>query len=134
MVRRTSSKRRSFDYRKVKLGERMFFRGIVFHGVLPERDWREFLLSLSHAMGMTPVASAACWNYPLGDAGGNGMTLVQPITESFLALDTWPDHRGAYLLVCSCKQYSPETISKIAKQFGLVEGQSFGAPKMLELV
>jgi len=115
------------------LGLRMFFRGIVLHGDLPELEWRDFLVKAAEAMGMTPVASAASWQYPLAGAGGSGFTIVQPITESFLALDTWPDHEGAYLFICSCKQFAPDCLRQVLENFRLKQGQAIGAPDMLRL-
>lgn len=117
-----------------QLGRRMFFRGVALHGALSEAEWRRFLVEAANAMGMTPVASAAVWQYPLHDgAGGQGFTFLQPITESFLALDTWPDHGGAYLFICSCKQFPPNVITKTAEAFGLQVGEAIGAPDMLRL-
>ena len=42
-----------------------------------------------------------------------------PITESFLALDTWADHKGAYLFVCSCRSFFTVDIEAVANGFGL---------------
>jgi S-adenosylmethionine/arginine decarboxylase-like enzyme len=137
MVQRTKSpKRRSRAHDKhafEQLGRRMFFRGIALHGDLHELEWRKLLIMAAHAMDMSPVASAASWQYPLGGAGGNGWTIVQPITESFLALDTWPDHGGAYLFIASCKPFKPDCLRAVLKHFGLKQGQAIGAPDTLEL-
>jgi hypothetical protein len=46
---------------------------------------------------------------------------VLPITESFLALDTWSDHDGAYLFVCSCRPFRSDDIDSGRRRlFGLV--------------
>lgn len=111
----------------------MYFRGIVIHGVMDKAEWSRFLGKAAEAMGMSPVGKPASWDYPLHGAGGTGSTLVQPITESFLALDTWPDHRGAYLFICSCKPFSPDCLYPLFEEFGLEEGHSIGAPAMLEI-
>ena len=115
------------------LGRRMFVRGIVLHGILTEKMWRDFLLEAAKAMGMSPIAKPAVWTYPLQGEGGTGQTIVQPITESFLALDTWPDHGGAYLMVCSCRSYTATCLNDLIARYGLTQGQSTGAPHALEL-
>ena len=139
MVRRSQSpKRRSrvrdkhdFGY---ELGERMFVRGMVLHGKAEKVNWRKFLTDATKALGMSPVARTASWKFPLHGAGGNGRTIIQPITESFLVIDTWPDHRGAYLLICSCKPFEPKCLEPVLALYSLRVGQSIGAPAMLELV
>jgi S-adenosylmethionine/arginine decarboxylase-like enzyme len=107
--------------RTPKLGERMFSRGIVLRGKLSCLRWQRFLVEAAEAMGMTAVANPALWNYPIAGAGGNGFTICQPITESFLALDAWPDHDGAYLFICSCKPFAPHCLRDVVARFGLTE-------------
>jgi hypothetical protein len=143
MVRRSQSpKRRSrvrdkhdFGY---ELGERMFVRGMVLHSALTwmmsAADWRQFLVDATKALGMSPVARTASWKFPLHGAGGTGLTIIQPITESFLVIDTWPDHRGAYLFICSCKPFEPKCLEPVFALYSLRLGQSIGEPAMLELV
>lgn len=116
-----------------ELGRRMFFRGMVLHGKLDAERWCSFLANAAQAMGMQPIAAPALWEYPIAGAGGNGQTIIQPITESFLALDTWPDHDGAYLFIASCKPFPPNAITKTAELFGLQVGEAIGAPDMLRL-
>ena len=123
------------------LGRRMFFRAIALRGALPiygdrtSPGWLHFLTEAARAMGMSPVGQPAVWEYPLaGGAGGAGQTIIQPITESFLALDTWPDHDGAYLFICSCRPFTADCLKPLLERFGLEQGQAFGAPEMLEIV
>jgi hypothetical protein len=104
------------------LGTRMFSRGIVLRGRLGAQRWKRFLAVCAEEMGMTPVGDPAVWKYPLhGGAGGNGYTFVQPITDSFLMLDTWPDHDGAYLFICSCRPFSMRTLCAFFATFDLEE-------------
>jgi len=117
-----------------ELGERMFVRGMVLFGKVQEINWREFLVDVAKALDMTPIAHAASWKFPLHGAGGNGRTIIQPITESFLVVDTWPDHRGAYLLICSCKPFEPKCLTPVLTLYSLRLGQAIGEPAMLELV
>lgn len=58
--------------------------------------------------------SPKCWQYPLENGkGGTGITLIQPLVESFVAWDTWVDYEGAYFFVVSCKEYDPKIIEDI---------------------
>lgn len=118
--------------RGLPLGRRMFSRGIVLHGRLTVPRWHLFLAECAIAMGMAPVGDAAVWDYPVNGAGGNGTTIVQPITESFLALDIWPDHDGAYLFVCSCKEFFPVHLRQTIALYDLMEGD-MSDPIMLKL-
>lgn len=93
--------------------------GVVLQGTLTGQRWVEFLHAVARAIGMSAIAEPAIWNYPLDGKGGTGQTILLPITESFLALDTWFDHRGAYLFVCSCRPYFSADIDKVATEFGL---------------
>jgi len=105
---------------QVAFGKRMHCAGIVLKGTLPAERWLELLHAIAKAIGMSAVEKPAVWTYPtVSGAGGTGQTIVLPITESFLALDTWSDHDGAYLFVCSCRQYFTKDIDDVAKAFGL---------------
>jgi S-adenosylmethionine/arginine decarboxylase-like enzyme len=103
----------------VALGMRMRAFGVVLHGKLSETRWLQFLHEVALAIGMNAVAEPAVWSYPVDGKGGNGQTIVLPITESFLALDTWADHDGAYLFVCSCRPFLREDIDAVAGMFAL---------------
>jgi len=103
--------------------------GVVLRGELEESGWVCFLNAVTEAIGMSAAGEPAVWTYPMEGKGGVGRTFVLPITESFLALDTWPDHDGAYLFVNSCRAFDIKTIEKTAHCFSLVvmrdEGQRF---------
>ena len=49
--------------------------------------------------------------------GGSGLTLFQPLVESFIAWDIWTDLMGAYLFLVSCKEYDINTITKILEKY-----------------
>jgi len=75
--------------------------------------------------GMAPQI----WTYPLPDGrGGEGQTALQPLVESFLALDTWPalKHRGkaipkVYVVLASCRPFSMDAVAAyLAKEIGPV--------------
>jgi S-adenosylmethionine/arginine decarboxylase-like enzyme len=93
--------------------------GVVLRGELDEGRWLCFLHTLSEKIGMSAVSPPAVWTYPMHGKGGTGKTFVLPITESFLALDTWPDHDGAFLFVCSCRAFDPFAVDCVASQFDL---------------
>lgn len=89
-------------------------------GWMTTEQWQGFLAAVTAAIDMDPVGKPAVWEYPLASgAGGTGATLVQPITESLLALDTWPAHDGAYLIICSCRQFRPDDIAYVFRTYGL---------------
>ncbi len=106
----------------IPLGARMHCAGIVLHGKLPELRWIEFLNQVAKAIGMEAVGEPKVWSYPVDGKGGSGQTILLPITESFLALDTWSDHDGAYLFVCSCRAYHTKDVDDVAIRYGLRVG------------
>ncbi len=115
------------------LGKRMHSAGIVLRGALPELRWLELINAIAHAIGMSPVGEPKVWTYPFEGKGGTGQTFLLPITESFLALDTWSDHDGAYLFVCSCRHYGIAAIDAVASAYGLKISSADGARFYAEL-
>jgi len=104
----------------IDLGKRMHTQAFALRGRLSEDDWRRFLADCTAALGMSAAGEAGVWRYPTEDGkGGVGMTFCQPITESFIALDTWPDHDGAYLLVASCRSFRADQLIEPIYRFGL---------------
>jgi S-adenosylmethionine/arginine decarboxylase-like enzyme len=101
------------------LGRSMQFHSYALVGLLSHEQWQKFLVEVTRTIGMHPVGQPAVWDYPVNGAGGNGSTMVQPISDSFLAVDTWPDHRGAYLLICSCRQFNPRTLKELLRHWQL---------------
>lgn len=99
------------------LGRSMQSHSFALGGVMSSGAWYSVLSEIIDAIGMTPVYKPAIWNYPFCGGGGNGQTIVQPITESFLALDIWPDHAGAYLVVCSCRPFDPQVIKGVLSKW-----------------
>lgn len=109
------------------LGQRMHAYGLTLRARSPQvtlstEEWVDFLNQVTAAIGMSPVYDEKVWTYPVDGKGGCGQTIVLPITESFLALDTWPDHRGAYLFICSCKPFDHARVQACAEAFGLAPG------------
>lgn len=116
-----------------RLGERMHSAGIVLKGHLAELRWLELLHAVARAIGMEAVGNAKVWTYPFEGKGGTGQTIILPITESFLCVDTWSDHSGAYLFVCSCRPYALTAIHRAVEQFGLVHEAGQGGGFYAEL-
>jgi len=42
--------------------------------------------------------------------GGVGVTAIQSFTESYMAIDTWPERAYANLYICSCKEFNYKDI------------------------
>jgi hypothetical protein len=116
-----------------ELGRRIFSQNIVLRGRLANAAWRPFLLDCILEMGMTTAGLAALWRYPTEDGkGGVGLTLCQPMTESFMVADVWPDHNGAYLHISSCKAFDALMLVPVIESVGLVVDR-FGAQEVLGL-
>ena len=116
-----------------KLGRRMFSQNFVLRGRLEADEWRAFLGACMTAMGMNAAGYPAAWRYPTDDGkGGHGMTICAPMTESFLVVDTWPDHDGAYLHISSCVRFDPSSLIAPVRSAGLEIG-FVGALEMLRI-
>jgi hypothetical protein len=116
-----------------ELGRQMHSRCLVLRGALTLRKWRAFLVACAKAMGMEPAGAAAHWKYPtVGGKGGVGHTLCQPITESFLVIDTWEKFDGAYLFIASCRKFAISRVTETALRFGL-DVDDIAAPATLRL-
>lgn len=100
---------------------------VVLGSVVYGGDWtvkpygdmdRRFLVALCQnlvdVIKMLPVYDPVVWRYPEpeGYKGGVGYTVVQPIAESYLALDYWPELDRLYLSIRSCKEYDPAKVSR----------------------
>lgn len=115
------------------LGRRIFSQNIVLRGHLANAAWRPFLLDCIAEMGMTSAGHAAMWHYPTDDGkGGAGLTVCQPMTESFMVADVWPDHEGAYLHISSCKAFDAMALVPVVEAVGLGVDR-FGKQEILGL-
>lgn len=104
-----------------KLGRRIYSQNIVLRGRLAAIAWKALLVDCIAAMGMTTAGEAAVWSYPTTEGkGGVGTTICQPMAESFMVVDTWPDHDGAYLHISSCMQFDPSKLISPIQRAGLV--------------
>jgi hypothetical protein len=72
-------------------------------GYLAPADMRRVSLELIERIGMTPARSHPVDDYPLPNGlGGQGYTLFQPLTESYLVVDVYYDKNETELLISTC--------------------------------
>ena len=110
---------------QLKLGEKMDVVGFAVKGNTSFFEGRMLVELVVHALGMNKVHQPTYYKYPVDGAGGVGFTYIQPISESFVALDSWPDHKGAYLVICSCKPVDVNLVKKVLGQEGYTIKKSF---------
>ncbi len=102
------------------LGMTMHVQAVTLRGRLDDKAWLAFAREAVECIGMEPAGDPAVWHYPIGDGkGGLGMTICQPMTESHLVIETWPDHDGAYVNIGSCKPFSLHLMSEAFDRFEL---------------
>jgi hypothetical protein len=107
-----------------ELGRRIFSQNVVLHGRLADEAWHAFLLDCIAEMGMESAGHGAQWRYPTEEGkGGVGLTVCQPMTESFIVADVWPDHGGAYLHISSCKAFDALMLVPVIDGCGLILGR-----------
>lgn len=116
-----------------ELGRRIFSQNVVLRGRLADGAWRSFLLDCIVEMGMTSAGAASIWRYPTTEGkGGVGLTICQPMTESFMVADIWPDWSGAYLHISSCKAFNALSLIPVIQAVGLCV-DCFGKQEILSL-
>lgn len=106
----------------------------------PEPVGAELLLRrIIRRIGMrTGGLESKVWDYPVAQGGGVGYTLVQPLLESLsgvVAVDAWPEIGGGgfYLLIHSCKPFSPLTVRAWLLAHGWrVVGHHYGRVELVQ--
>ena len=93
-----------------ELGRRIWIMDLTVLGKDSEGGWVRFLYGIANALDMALAGTPDVRRYPLDGKGGNGLTIFQPITDSFLALDTWPDHGGVHFTIHSCKEFNASVV------------------------
>ncbi|MDD3494224.1 MAG: hypothetical protein PHZ19_12090 [Candidatus Thermoplasmatota archaeon] len=93
------------------LGLRKYVALYSIRGWTTPAQGRELVNWVVQRIGMDAAGQEPqVWLYPVeheGRAkGGVGHTLVQPITESVVYEDAWPELGGYYLLIASCRRFS----------------------------
>jgi len=95
------------------LGEQMKILAVAVKGEVNEESGQLLVKELVEAIGMTIATEQLLCRYPVDGKGGFGYTFFQPLTESFIAFDSWLDLCGAYLIICSCKPFPLSTTLKV---------------------
>jgi hypothetical protein len=118
------------------LGSHLHQSGFTCYGRFKGPRLAHVLSSLVDFVGMdTAGMEATICEYPLPDGrGGVGVTVFQPLVESFVVADSWPDLEDsqgrpiprAYICLGSCKRYNTEAVSAfLAKELGPVIRQGY---------
>lgn len=92
-------------------------------GNVSEEICKQLVKELVSQIDMTIAPGEAMCKYPVDGKGGTGYTYFQPITESFITFDAWPDLGGAYLFICSCGKFSIDTVIEVVKRYNLKSHQ-----------
>ena len=117
---------------KTVLGERMYVLMLAVKGNVSEESGTLLVKELVEEIGMTVAPGDSISRYPVDGKGGVGYTFFQPLTESFIAFDAWPDFDGAYLFVCSCCEFDCREVYSIVEKHGLKSTQVASARLEME--
>ena len=110
-------------------GSRMKVLLMSVKGDVSEDIGTRLVQRLVKALGMSVAPGSSLCKYPVDGKGGTGYTMFQPITESFIAFDAWPDLSGGYLVICSCGQLPIGPVLDVVNDFDL-DGRQFTVSKM----
>jgi hypothetical protein len=102
----------------MKLGERLDVVMLTLKGDSSMKSCVTLANELVIVLGMNKVHEPTFYKYPVNGQGGFGFTFIQPISESFIAIDSWSDFEGVYLLICSCKTVNLNKVSKKVRKLG----------------
>ena len=108
-----------------ELGDKMDIVALTLKGSVNKTAIEKLVSRLTKALKMNKAHERVVYDYPVGGKGGTGFTHIQPITESFIAVDVWPDLNGAYLVICSCKKINMFIIYGLVKKLGYKVDDSF---------
>jgi hypothetical protein len=95
------------------LGENLYVSVFILRAAPPRREMEILLKKAVGFIGMnTAGMPAKAWIYPLSDGrGGIGETICQPLVESFIVSDSWRDLGKTYIVLASCRRYSPQAVA-----------------------
>lgn len=102
----------------MRLGERLDIVTLAIKGHVSVIAGNSLVDQLVKTLGMNKAHESITYDYPVDGSGGTGYTHIQPITESFIAFDAWPDFGGAYLVICSCKTVNLNKVTKKIRACG----------------
>ena len=100
------------------LGERLDVATFALKGDCSRFGAIRLVAHIVQSLGMKKAHEPIFYKYPVEGLGGIGFTYIFPITESFVAFDSWPDFKGAYLIICSCKTVNLNKVSKNIRALG----------------
>jgi S-adenosylmethionine/arginine decarboxylase-like enzyme len=101
-----------------RLGENMLVAAFAIRGDVKKETAKVMIDLIMDKIDVLPAHTSITYDYPVGpDKGGVGYTYIQPITESFIAFDAWPDKGGAYFIICSCKPFWLADVIKLIEKF-----------------
>ena len=95
------------------LGSKTYSTMIALRGSISKQRCKNITEEIIKKIGMHKAHKSKMFNYPF-DGKGNGFIYIQPIIESFICWDVWIQPDGAYLTICSCRDFN---ISKIMEIF-----------------
>jgi hypothetical protein len=100
------------------LGESLYVSVYVLRAAPTRKDMEILLKKTVAFIGMdTAGLPAKTWVYPLSDGrGGVGETICQPLVESFVLSDSWRDLGKTYVVLASCREYSPQAVAAFLAQ------------------
>ena len=103
-----------------KLGEELHIVAFAVRGSMAERECSTFVAAVTFAIGMHPAGRSISYCYPTAEGkGGVGFTHFQPITESFVVFDAWPDLAGGYLIISSCRRFDAMKVREVIRFYRL---------------
>lgn len=106
-----------------EFGSCMYVSGFALIGGIDETKClaidREVITTIQ--MNMTNLP-ATIQKFPTVDGkGGSGATVVESLTESFVAWDYWTKLGGAYFFVVSCKKYDANIVANVLQKYFTVK-------------
>lgn len=103
------------------LGTRLYVTGYALGGKPTAERLAQILQQTIAFVGMdTAGMQPKIWAYPLpAGQGGLGETICQPLVESFMVADSWPNLDKVYVVLASCRPYSTDSVAAyLAKEIG----------------
>ncbi len=105
----------------MELGECMWVAGFKIEGEVGANEAGLIVESLIKAIGLSPAPGVSALYYPTADGkGGVGTTYFQPITESFIVVDSYPEIKTAHVLISSCVEFSAPVAGKAISEVGFM--------------
>lgn len=102
---------------QVPIGAEEQIYGCSLRGVPAAPRLLEILLEIIEAVGMTADGGPDIRHYPnAAGAGGIGVQIYQPLTESWIVGGTWLQHDCTRVVLSSCKRFDADRVKKILQR------------------